>query len=66
MRRAALIIWPGGVMFLQGFLRKDGARWWFFDGVIVVECMVNVVKKQLFIARQKYVTYLGFIYRTSG
>jgi hypothetical protein len=31
--------------FLRGFLRKHGARMWFFDGVIVVGCVVNVVKK---------------------
>ncbi|MBB5344525.1 hypothetical protein HDF10_002504 [Edaphobacter lichenicola] len=28
-----------------GFLPKHGGWVWFFDGVIVVECVVNVVKK---------------------
>jgi len=32
-------------VFLQGFLQKRGAKVWFFDGEIVVECVVNVVKK---------------------
>jgi hypothetical protein len=27
----------GGLLFLQGFLRKRGAKTWFFDGEIVVE-----------------------------
>jgi hypothetical protein len=27
----------GGLLFLQGFLRKRGVITWFFDGEIVVE-----------------------------
>jgi hypothetical protein len=31
--------------FFQGFLQKHGTWSWFFAGVIVVECVVNVVTK---------------------
>jgi hypothetical protein len=31
-------------VFFPGFLRKHGAWMWFFGGVFVVECVVNVVK----------------------
>ena len=33
-----LIVWRGGVVFLQGVLRKVGCRTWFFAGEFVVDC----------------------------
>jgi hypothetical protein len=33
----------GFFCFYRGFLEKAGARTWFFGGVSVVECVVNVV-----------------------
>jgi hypothetical protein len=38
-------LWRGERVFFWGFLRKHGGWVWFFDGVIVVECVVNVVNK---------------------
>jgi len=36
---------------------------WFFDGEIVVECVVNVVKKNYIeIARKRYATFFRFIF----
>jgi hypothetical protein len=50
-------------VFLQGFLQKRGAKVWFFDGEIVVECVVNVVKKNYIeIARKRYATFFRFIF----
>jgi hypothetical protein len=37
-RREQTFFWRGGLLFLQGFLRKRGGRSWFFDGEFVVEC----------------------------
>jgi hypothetical protein len=33
-----IFVWTGETAFLQGFLRKRGGKWWFFDGGFVVEC----------------------------
>ena len=33
--------WRGGVVFLRGVLRKVVCRTWFFDGEIVVDCVVK-------------------------
>ncbi|MBB5316603.1 hypothetical protein [Tunturibacter empetritectus] len=43
----------GGRVVFLGFLQKHGGWVWFFDGVIVVECMVNVVKKRHLISGRK-------------
>jgi hypothetical protein len=37
--------WCGLDAFLRGFLRKDGPGLWFYRGEIVVDCMVNVVRR---------------------
>jgi hypothetical protein len=33
-------------VFLQGFLGKSGCRTWCFDGAVVVECVVKMVRWQ--------------------
>jgi hypothetical protein len=41
-----LIFLGGGVVFLQGILRKRGGRRWFFDGGFVVGCWQKMVGKR--------------------
>jgi len=35
------------VVFFWGFCEKGWCRTWFFAGVVVVDCMVNVVFKTI-------------------
>lgn len=50
-------------MFLQGFLGERGDWVWFFDGVTVVKCVVNVwcFGSGVF-GFEKCATVLGFIF----
>jgi hypothetical protein len=51
----------GSCGVLRGILRKTGVLRWFFDGVNVVECMVNVVFWQSLFRGEKCARFLGFI-----
>jgi hypothetical protein len=47
---------PGFLCFagvFEGYFGKNGALGWFFDGVFVVNCMVNVDRKRSLIRPQK-------------
>jgi hypothetical protein len=38
-------IWRGGMVYLQGFLGFHCDSWWWNCGELVINCVVNVVKK---------------------
>jgi hypothetical protein len=38
---------------LQGYLAKNGVQLWCFCGAVVVNCVVNVVRKQAFFRDEK-------------
>jgi hypothetical protein len=50
--------------FLRGVLEKVGGWTWFFDGENVVDCVVNVVRKTMFLTNEKYATLFNFILGT--
>jgi hypothetical protein len=56
-------LWRGERVFFWGFLRKHGGWVWFFDGVIVVECVVNVVNKHHPIGCRKIRHFLLIYFR---
>jgi hypothetical protein len=39
-----IFFWVVEWVFFQGVFEKCGCRTWFFDGGIVVNCVVNVVR----------------------
>jgi hypothetical protein len=43
--------------FLRGVLENVGGWTWFFDGENVVKCVVNVVRKTVFLRGEKYATF---------
>jgi hypothetical protein len=47
---------------LRGVLEKVGVWTWFFAGVNVVDCVVNVVRKTSFFDDEKYATFFNFIF----
>jgi hypothetical protein len=55
----------GGSAFLQGVLAKSACKMWFFDGVFVVNCGINVVFKGTLFDAEKYATFFNFIFRAT-
>jgi len=43
-------------------LGKNGRFWWFFDGQVVVKCVVNVVCGRVLAGEKKYATNFDFIF----
>jgi hypothetical protein len=46
----------------MGVLEKVGCWAWFFDGEIVVRCVVIVVKKMVLLLRRKSATFWKYIF----
>ena len=51
--------------FFNGGRGKEGVCVWFFDGEIVVKCVVNVVLKRHFLGDEKYATFSTLFLRHS-